>query len=334
MLKDEAIVAALSSGASLAEAASQLVREANEAGGRDNITVVAFRLEEAGDPAADRRGATLIGPSAEGAGLSGERVACRRRAPSAERRASAAAAQPPLEDGRESAGRRAACRRRRRGAYFGARQVYFLGIDEGGRVALYRGLPYELPFGVEPLLGGLLGPGPGVLGPRGPSLERHRARAALARRRSVAARRPRRAAAEPPLRRQPPAAGQTRAASRRSARRGGGQGAARQPIERPQPGAARPGPGRAAAHRRLHRGLHHPVGRDRRSEPDLRRLLLRALPRRAPVPALPPSLRGSLPVPALRAAGRDRPGGDLPDRRPTRLRPGLGLRPRPGPVLR
>ena len=31
-------------------------------------------------------------------------------------------------------------------AYYGARQVYFLGIDEGGRVTLYRGLPYELPF--------------------------------------------------------------------------------------------------------------------------------------------------------------------------------------------
>ena len=35
----------------------------------------------------------------------------------------------------------------RRRARLGARQVYFLGTDEGGRVALYRGLPYELPFG-------------------------------------------------------------------------------------------------------------------------------------------------------------------------------------------
>ena len=34
-------------------------------------------------------------------------------------------------------------------AYFGARQVWFLGADEVGRVALYRGLPYELPFGIE-----------------------------------------------------------------------------------------------------------------------------------------------------------------------------------------
>jgi protein phosphatase len=35
------------------------------------------------------------------------------------------------------------------GAWYGARQVYFLGTDEGGRVALYRGLPYDLPFGLE-----------------------------------------------------------------------------------------------------------------------------------------------------------------------------------------
>jgi protein phosphatase len=35
------------------------------------------------------------------------------------------------------------------GAWYGNRQVWFLGTDEGGRVALYRGLPYELPFGVQ-----------------------------------------------------------------------------------------------------------------------------------------------------------------------------------------
>ena len=31
----------------------------------------------------------------------------------------------------------------------GAKQVYFLGTDDGGRLTLYRGLPYDLPFGVE-----------------------------------------------------------------------------------------------------------------------------------------------------------------------------------------
>jgi protein phosphatase len=143
MLKDEAIVAALSSGASLADATSQLVREANEAGGRDNITVVAFRLEEAGAPATDRD-ATLIGPSAEEAGLSGERVraAAERPPPSA--------AQPARSRRWKTAAKVLVAALLVAGlgvaAYYGARQVYFLGIDEGGRVTLYRGLPYELPF--------------------------------------------------------------------------------------------------------------------------------------------------------------------------------------------
>ena len=29
------------------------------------------------------------------------------------------------------------------------RSIYFLGTDDGGNVAVYRGLPYELPFGVS-----------------------------------------------------------------------------------------------------------------------------------------------------------------------------------------
>jgi hypothetical protein len=35
------------------------------------------------------------------------------------------------------------------GAVYGLHQVYFLGTDSGGRAALYRGLPYELPLGIE-----------------------------------------------------------------------------------------------------------------------------------------------------------------------------------------
>ena len=31
----------------------------------------------------------------------------------------------------------------------GARQVYFVGTNDAGLVTLYRGLPYELPLGVE-----------------------------------------------------------------------------------------------------------------------------------------------------------------------------------------
>jgi protein phosphatase len=35
------------------------------------------------------------------------------------------------------------------GAVLAARQVYFVGTDDGGLVTVYRGLPYELPLGVE-----------------------------------------------------------------------------------------------------------------------------------------------------------------------------------------
>ena len=34
-------------------------------------------------------------------------------------------------------------------AVLGARQVYFVGTNDAGLVTLYRGIPYELPLGVE-----------------------------------------------------------------------------------------------------------------------------------------------------------------------------------------
>jgi PPM family protein phosphatase len=35
------------------------------------------------------------------------------------------------------------------GLYAGSRQFYFLGTNDGGVVTLYRGLPYDLPLGIE-----------------------------------------------------------------------------------------------------------------------------------------------------------------------------------------
>ena len=157
MVREDRIAEVLSSTSDVDTAVKQLVREANEAGGRDNITVVAFRLEEAVEGAGVEQ-PTLIGPSAEEAGVTAATVGA------AETQDSEAV--PARQRPRVRAGAPARERNRLRtaakvlavllviagigaAAVYGARQVYFLGTDEGGRVALYRGLPYELPFGIE-----------------------------------------------------------------------------------------------------------------------------------------------------------------------------------------
>ena len=150
MVKDDGIAAVMSSAETLDDAVAELVAGANEAGGRDNITVVAFRLEEGEAVEADDD-ATLIGPSAEEAGLTSERVraAARGRAASAERRAPVAERRRPWRTAAKVLISLLVIGAIVAGAIIGARQVYFLGIDEGGRVTLYRGLPYDLPLGIE-----------------------------------------------------------------------------------------------------------------------------------------------------------------------------------------
>jgi serine/threonine protein phosphatase PrpC len=155
MLDDEKIGQTLSRATSLQSAVRALVDEANRAGGRDNITVVAFRLEdEEADGAAGsaNEGATLIGGEAEAAGLSATEV---------RKRAAAEAARKRREE-IEAAPRRSGLRAALKvlvpllliaaiafGAWYGNRQIWFLGTDDAGRVALYRGAPYELPFGID-----------------------------------------------------------------------------------------------------------------------------------------------------------------------------------------
>jgi serine/threonine protein phosphatase PrpC len=152
MVDEERIAAVLAASGSMREAVRTLVDEANGAGGRDNITALAFRLGDAAAPLGETaEDATLVGAAAEEAGLTATEV---------RRRAAAAAAQ----ERRAELGSKPRRRRLRAvtaalaaavvlaaiafGAWYGNRQVWFLGTDDGGRVALYRGLPYELPFGV------------------------------------------------------------------------------------------------------------------------------------------------------------------------------------------
>ncbi|HKB50930.1 MAG TPA: Stp1/IreP family PP2C-type Ser/Thr phosphatase [Solirubrobacterales bacterium] len=152
MIGEERIAAVLSSAGSMREAVRTLVDEANGAGGRDNITAMAFHLGDAAAPLGESaEDATLVGDAAEEAGLTATEV---------RRRAAAAAAQERRErlTAKSPRGRLrttvtvliavAILAALAFGVWYGNRQVWFLGTDEGGRVALYRGLPYELPFGV------------------------------------------------------------------------------------------------------------------------------------------------------------------------------------------
>jgi protein phosphatase len=160
MLGDADITTMLARERDLDIAARRLIRAANDRGGRDNITVVLFRLEDpdAASATGAAEGATLVGASAEAAGLTAESVR-----EGARREREAAAAEPAAAVPSGQAPTRGPWRGRigkglalvavvaalAAAAVFGARQVWFLGADEAGRVALYRGLPYELPLGID-----------------------------------------------------------------------------------------------------------------------------------------------------------------------------------------
>ena len=144
MVSDEQIAAILAEAKTLRGAVNRLVDAANANGGRDNITAVAFRVAEVG--AEPEEGATLISRTAEQAGMTSERM---RRAGDRLR------GQGPMPlPHRKRIWLRVALIAAAVAIVLGGmvllvRQVYFLGTDEDGRVALYRGLPYELPFGVN-----------------------------------------------------------------------------------------------------------------------------------------------------------------------------------------
>jgi protein phosphatase len=159
MLDDATIARVLARATSLQSAVRALIDEANRAGGRDNITVVAFRLDDADAVAAagaptptTAEGATLIGGEAEAAGLSATEIRKRAAAEAARKRRADLAARPQghrLRRALVALGAVLVIAAIAFGAWYGNRQIWFLGTDDAGRVALYRGAPYELPFGIQ-----------------------------------------------------------------------------------------------------------------------------------------------------------------------------------------
>jgi protein phosphatase len=145
MVSDEEIREILAGSKSLRSAVSKLIDAANRGGGRDNITAVAFRVAAAAVKPEDES-PTLISRTAEQAGLTRERVR-------------------DAGDRLRGQGSVPTPRRRRRilgwivaavaaiviigGGILAIRSVYFLGTDQDGNVAVYRGLPYQLPLGIN-----------------------------------------------------------------------------------------------------------------------------------------------------------------------------------------
>ena len=151
MVGEDDLARVLSEHDRLRDAGRALIAAANEAGGKDNITVVLARLEEVptageGDGQATTSAHELAAPT----------VAARQRQPR----------YPGSETARAGAagvpGRRGTLRRLRvplvllallaaivAGAYLASQSVFFIGTNGQGLVTMFRGVPFELPGGLK-----------------------------------------------------------------------------------------------------------------------------------------------------------------------------------------
>ncbi len=162
MIPEARVKAILEGSDSLADAGRELIAAANDAGGRDNITVLLFRLEEVAASTGAEPGDTSEVEAAgehQGAATMTLPAVSETEAPPKRPAEPIAEAPPPAPAPRK--------RRRRRipgalialviavaivGAalWTASRAVYFVGVDDQSQVVtIYRGLPYELPFGIE-----------------------------------------------------------------------------------------------------------------------------------------------------------------------------------------
>jgi PPM family protein phosphatase len=145
MIGEEQIAALLLAHPLLRDAGEALIAAANEAGGRDNVTVVLIRLEEVqiGEAPLFDEHATIVGLPAVAAPEPTRRLTPR-----------AAPTPGPAADGRP--------RRRLRhtgalvfvltvlvvlgsGGYLAFQSVYFIGTNNRGLITMFEGLPYRLP---------------------------------------------------------------------------------------------------------------------------------------------------------------------------------------------
>jgi PPM family protein phosphatase len=173
MIPERLVEQVLQESPSLPEAGQRLIDEANAAGGRDNITVVLFRVEEVGG-AVDQPTmvSTAAVAAAETGGDSVPGPTAAPGAPAASPAASAATVRAArLARTQGPPGPPVALTHNRKfgrlgktvtalftiaivvflvggGGYLATRQLYFVGTDAQGTVVVYRGFPYTLPFGI------------------------------------------------------------------------------------------------------------------------------------------------------------------------------------------
>ncbi len=159
MIGEDDVEQILGQARSLRDAGRALVDAANEAGGRDNITVVLFRVDEVG-PVAPTDG---IEGAATAVSSAGRGDADRsRRDPAA-----SASIRPRVVPPRETAKREREPLPRKvkllaataavvlvvgalaTAGWFASRAVFFVGTDGAGLVTVYRGLPWDLPAGIH-----------------------------------------------------------------------------------------------------------------------------------------------------------------------------------------
>ena len=155
MVSEDRMAEILRARSSLDQAARALVDEANQSGGKDNITVVLFKLVDEAAVEEGEESDTLSGTEqlpAQSPDAGGETMVI--ASPQSTVRSPQEVVPPP------------AARRRARwplaaavvliiviaalgGLYAASRQLYFVGTDNTGLVTLYRGVPYDLPLGIK-----------------------------------------------------------------------------------------------------------------------------------------------------------------------------------------
>jgi len=127
MLSDEEVAEILTAAPTLQAAGKELIRAANAAGGKDNITVILIRLE------------------AEPARTTGEETRVLHLPAGRKRRSK----KPPKWLWRPVAALLVLLAILAGATYLASQSIYFIGVNKRGLITIYSGLPYELPGGLK-----------------------------------------------------------------------------------------------------------------------------------------------------------------------------------------